>query len=77
MTRTELESFLGTLGIPAENAGPMAEQLEKRARQLAEKRNQSYEEALAHLVNLLKQGWAAKERGQNSGARSQKPEEGK
>jgi hypothetical protein len=44
----------------------MAEQLEKRAAQLAEKRQQPYEETLAHLINLLKQGWAAKQKGISS-----------
>ena len=41
----------------------MASQLDKRARQLAAQKNKSYEEALAHLLSLMKQGWAAKERG--------------
>ena len=61
MTRAELETFLGTLGVPPQNAGTMAQQLEKRARQLSEKRSQPYEESLNHLVFLLKQGWAAKQ----------------
>jgi len=41
----------------------MADQLDKRARQLAEERNGSYEQALAHVLELMKRGWAAKERG--------------
>ena len=41
----------------------MATKLDKRARQLAEQKGRSYEEALAHLLNLMKQGWAAKEKG--------------
>lgn len=41
----------------------MAAQLEKRARQLAETKGRSYEEALAHLLGMMKQGWAAKEKG--------------
>jgi hypothetical protein len=41
----------------------MAEQLDKRARQLAEQKGRSYEDALAHLLSLMKQGWAAQERG--------------
>ena len=60
MTRTELEEFLKSLNVPSENLSIMASQLEKRAHQLSERRNQSYEEALAHLIALLKQGWAAK-----------------
>jgi len=41
----------------------MATQLDKRARQLAERKGRSYEEALTHLLTLVKQGWAAKEKG--------------
>lgn len=41
----------------------MAGQLDKRARQLMEQQGRSYDEALTHLINLMKQGWAAKERG--------------
>jgi hypothetical protein len=37
----------------------MAAQLDKRAKQLAEQKSRSYEEALAHLLALMKQGWAA------------------
>jgi cell division protein ZapA (FtsZ GTPase activity inhibitor) len=37
----------------------MAAQLDKRARQLAEQKGRSHEEALAHLLALMKQGWAA------------------
>jgi hypothetical protein len=37
----------------------MAAQLDKRARQLAGQKGRSYEEALAHLLTLMKQGWAA------------------
>ena len=37
----------------------MAAQLDKRARQLAEQNGRTYEEALAHLLALMKQGWAA------------------
>jgi hypothetical protein len=40
----------------------MAAQLDKRARQLAKQKGRSYDEALAHLFNLMKQGWAAQKR---------------
>jgi hypothetical protein len=30
---------------------------------LVEEQGRSYDEALTHLINLMKQGWAAKERG--------------
>ena len=59
----QLEQALAALGCPKGKAGDMAAQLDKRARQLAEERKGSYEQALAHLLNLMKQGWAAKERG--------------
>lgn len=38
-------------------------QLDKRAQQLAAQKGRTYEEALAHLLSLMKQGWAAKEKG--------------
>ena len=53
-----------TLGCPAEKSLDMAGQLDKRARQLAGQKGKSYEDAMAHLLNLMKQGWAAKEKGQ-------------
>ena len=39
----------------------MAAQLDKRARQLAEQKGRSYDEALAHVLELMRQGWAARE----------------
>ena len=56
---TELAKALVALGCPAEKSTEMAAQLDKRARQLAEQKGRSYEEALQHLLNLMKQGWAA------------------
>jgi len=41
----------------------MARQLDKRAGQLSAQKSRPYDEALAHLLHLMKQGWAAKERG--------------
>ena len=38
----------------------MAAQLDKRARQLADQKAARYDEALAHLLDLMRQGWAAK-----------------
>jgi len=63
MNLTELAAFLVTVGCPQEKSLEMAAQLDKRARQLAEEKRRSYEEALAHLLALMKQGWAAKEKG--------------
>jgi hypothetical protein len=37
--------------------------LDKRARQLAEQKGKTYEESMAHLLALMKQGWAAQEKG--------------
>lgn len=59
MQISELANALVALGCPAEKSGVMAAQLDKRARQLAEQKNRSYDEALQHLLNLMKQGWAA------------------
>lgn len=58
-----LAEGLRALGCPAEKAAEMAAQLDKRARQLSAEKGRTYEEALTHLLNLMKQGWAAKERG--------------
>ncbi len=59
----ELAAALAAMGCPAEKSAEMAAQLDKRARQLAEQKGRSYEEAMAHLLGLMRQGWAAKERG--------------
>ena len=64
MNLSELASLLVTLGCPAEKSLEMAGQLDKRAGQLAEQKGKTYEEAMAHLLNLMKQGWAAKEKEQ-------------
>ena len=49
--------------VPQGKSAEMAAQLDKRARQLAEQKGRSYEDALAHLLELMRQGWAAKESG--------------
>jgi uncharacterized Zn finger protein len=58
----QLASLLTRLGCPAEKSPEMASQLDKRARQLSEQKGRTYEEAIAHLLTLMKQGWAAQER---------------
>jgi len=63
MDQSELATLLVTLGCPAEKSEEMAGQLDKRARQLAEQKGRTYEDSLAHLLALMKQGWAAKEKG--------------
>ncbi len=59
----ELAAALAALGCPPEKSAGMAAQLDRRARQLAERKGRTYDEALAHLLQLMRQGWAAKERG--------------
>lgn len=63
MTPEQLAPVLEQMGCPAAKSLEMAAQLDKRARQLVEQQGCGYEEALAHLLGLMKQGWAAKERG--------------
>ena len=63
MNQPELASLLVKLGCPHEKSAEMAAQLDKRARQLAEQKGRSYDEAVSHLLGLMKQGWAAKEKG--------------
>jgi hypothetical protein len=61
MTEIEqLATVLCSLGCPEHKSREMAAQLDKRARQLAEEKGRSYEDALAHLLKLMTQGWAAK-----------------
>lgn len=59
MEISQLAQVLVALGCPAEKSAEMAAQLDKRARQLAAEKGRSYEEALKHLLALMKQGWAA------------------
>jgi hypothetical protein len=59
MDIVELAQVLIALGCPLEKSTEMAAQLDKRARQLAEEKNRTYDEALAHLLTLMRQGWAA------------------
>ncbi len=59
MEISELTKVLVTLGCPPEKSAEMAAQLDKRARQLAAQKGRPHEEALQHLLNLMKQGWAA------------------
>ena len=58
MEISELAQVLVALGSPAEKSAEMAAQLDKRARQLAAEKGRSYEEALEHLITLMRQGWA-------------------
>jgi hypothetical protein len=62
MNQFELATALVDSGCPPERSLEMAGQLDKRAKQLAEQKGRTYEEALVHLLSLMKQGWAAKEK---------------
>jgi len=59
MEISEIAKLLLALGCPPEKADEMAAQLDKRAKQLAAEKNRSHEDALAHLLQLMSQGWAA------------------
>ena len=63
MEISQLAQVLVALGCPAEKSAEMAAQLDKRARQLAAEKGRTYDEALQHLVGLMRQGWSAKEKG--------------
>jgi hypothetical protein len=63
MDQDQLAAALTALGCPAEKSAGMAAQLDKRARQLAGEQGRSYPEAMTHLLQLMQQGWAARERG--------------
>ena len=57
----DLAKLLATIGCPEVKVPEMAAQLAKRSEQLAKERNISHEEAMTHLLQLMRQGWAAKE----------------
>ena len=63
MNQIELAALLATLGCPPEKSVEMAAQLDKRASQLAQRNCRSYDEALTHLISLMRQGWAAQSKG--------------
>ncbi len=62
MDNAQLAQLLTAMGCPAEKSAEMAAQLDKRAHQLAAAKGRTYDEALLHLLNLMKQGWAAQGR---------------
>ena len=63
MDVNELAALLVGMGCPQAKSAEMASQIDKRARQLSEQKGRRYEDALAHLLELMRQGWAAKESG--------------
>ncbi|HEY1660850.1 MAG TPA: hypothetical protein VGI03_00380 [Verrucomicrobiae bacterium] len=54
----ELAKVLTALGCPAEKSLDMAAQLDKRAKQLAEQKGRTHDEALKYLLALMRQGQA-------------------
>lgn len=62
MELEQLAAALIAMGCPPEKSREMAGQLDKRARQLSEQKARTYEEAMTHLLTLMRQGWAAKDR---------------
>ena len=62
MEIAQIAQALAALGCPAEKSSEMAAQLDKRARQLAGQKGRTYDEALLHLIGLMRQGWAAQEK---------------
>jgi len=62
MEYSELAQTLVALGCPREKAAEMALMLDKRANQLAAEKGRTYGDAMAHLLKLMQQGWAAQER---------------
>ena len=63
MDLAEIAAVLVEMGCPQEKSVEMAAQLDKRARQLTERTGKTREQAIAHLLALMTQGWAAKEKG--------------
>ena len=59
MDLNQLAVALVGMGCPQAKSKEMASQLDKRAKQLAESKGRSYEDAMRHLLGLMKQGWAA------------------
>jgi len=68
MDLPELAKALVALGCPPEKSPEMAAQLDRRAKQLMQLKGHSYDEALQHLLAIMRQGWAAKEKGIGGGA---------
>jgi len=56
MTVEQIAEVLKSFGVPAEKTAEMAKQLDKRARQLSEMKGRTYEEALVHLLKLMREG---------------------
>jgi hypothetical protein len=55
----ELAKVLTAIGCPADKSAELAAQLDKRAKQLAGQTGRTYDEALKHLLTLMRQGQEA------------------
>lgn len=67
MNRARVLALLEQIGAPEGNRAWMAEHALKRARQIAESRRISEEEALSQVLRLLREGWAGRA-GETAGA---------
>ena len=56
MDLEQLAAALIAIGCPAAKSRAMAAQLDKRAHQLAAQKGRTYEEALLHLLKLMREG---------------------
>ena len=63
MELDQLAAALVSIGCPQEKSAEMAAQLDKRAKQLAAEQSRTYDDAMLHLLQLMRQGWAARDRG--------------
>ena len=56
MDLDHIATALVSFGCPAAKSKEMAAQLDKRAKQLVEQKGRTYEEALLHLLKLMREG---------------------
>jgi hypothetical protein len=56
MDLEHIAAALVAIGCPAAKSREMAAQLDKRAHQLAAQKGRTYEEALLHLLKLMREG---------------------
>ncbi len=56
MDLEHIAAALVAIGCPAAKSCEMAAQLDKRAHQLAAQKGRTYEEALLHLLKLMREG---------------------
>ncbi len=59
MDLEQLAAALVAIGCPAAKSREMAAQLDKRAHQLAAQNGRTYEEAMVHLLRLMREGMGA------------------